>query len=125
MRFEFLNIKGTPLSIELPIVNFGARLTEHAKQVAISTLHPALRRDLRMVVHSECQSYKFSAVFLGLNEIGTSVSPTIGTLVLNNYRADIRKNHEPYILRRGWTVKRFAWELRFPVLRGYSPLLIK
>jgi len=53
-----------------------------------------------MVVHSECQSYKFSAVFRGLTEIGTSVSLTIGTIVLNNYRADIRKNDEPYILRR-------------------------
>jgi hypothetical protein len=51
-------------------------------------------------MHSECQSYKFSAVFCGLTEMGTSVSLTIGTIVLNHYRADIRKNDEPYILQR-------------------------
>jgi len=76
-------------------------------------------------VHSECQSYKFSAVLRGLTEMGTSVSLTIGTIVLNNYRADIRKNDEPYILRRDGTVKRFAWKLKFPVLRGYPHLLLK
>jgi hypothetical protein len=78
-----------------------------------------------MVVHSECQSYKFSAVFRGLTEIGTSVSLTIGTIVLNNHRTDIRKNAELYILRRDGTDKRFAWKLKFPVLRGYPPLLLK
>ena len=78
-----------------------------------------------MVVHSECQSYKFSAVFRGLTEMGTSVSVTIGTIVLNSYRADIRKNDELYILRRDGTDKRFAWKLKFPVLYGYPPLLLK
>jgi len=53
-----------------------------------------------MVVHSECQSHKFSAVFRGLPRIGTSVSLMIGTIVLNYYGAHIRKNNEPYILPR-------------------------
>jgi|GraSoiStandDraft_16_1057320.scaffolds.fasta_scaffold07672_7 hypothetical protein len=77
------------------------------------------------MVHSECQSYKFSAVFRGLIEIGTSVSHMIGTIVLNTCGVGLRKNLEPYILPRDGTVKRLAWELNFPVLHGYPPLLRK
>lgn len=100
MRFEFLNIKGMPLSVYLPIVNSMRNSSNAPKSLLIAYVDPSLRRDQWILVHSECQSYKFSAVFLSLTEIGTSVSLPIGTIVLSDDRAAIPKNHEAYILRR-------------------------